>query len=315
MATIQENSGKTPAIGIRGTDFTLNEKAFFFQGLSFFNALYNSNFLEDEKNTKKWLRKFRYYGITVLRLWAQWDCLDEKFVDSGPEQSLYRQNGSLRFDIVKNLTALLEYAGKLGMVVELTAFSPGCKTHFSLPLQDKALISLSHALCPHRNLVLQVWNENSEAVFRHFRTIKTIDPARLVTNSPGPAGDLGDHQGNLLLDFLTPHTSRDPLAFWKVAPLEIQRLIARYHKPVVDDEPARTGIARHGGIPDSKPDQHICQIQAVRKIGGHHIYHHDMFQSGYGKPATPPSGIPDPQFSGFHQKVFRFLRKQNPNIL
>ena len=37
-------------------------------------------------------------------------------------------------------------------------------------------------------------------------------------------------------------------------------------------------------------------------------YHHDMFQTGYGTPAVPPSGIPDPEFSPYHKQVFEFLK-------
>jgi hypothetical protein len=35
-----------------------------------------------------------------------------------------------------------------------------------------------------------------------------------------------------------------------------------------------------------------------------------MFQSGYGKPATHPSGIPDPEFSPYHHTVFDFLSRR-----
>lgn len=313
MLTMGPNcKSKTPVIEIKGRNFILDRKPFYFQGLSFFNALFNPTFNQSKDIRMKWLKKFQSYGIMVLRIWGQWDCSDEKFVDSGSEQSLYRKDARLRPEVLERLTTLLEQAGEIGMVVELTTFSPESKTRFSLPLQDKALISVAHTLLPYRNLFIQIWNENSEAVDRHYRTIKTVDPDRLVTNCPGWAGEMGDHQRNLLLDFLTPHTSRDAEAFWKVAPREIEALIRQFDKPVVDDEPARTGISLHGGIPDSSPEQHISQIRAVRQAGGHHTYHHDMFQSGYGDPATPPSGIPDPDFSNFHVQVFNFLREQKP---
>jgi hypothetical protein len=37
------------------------------------------------------------------------------------------------------------------------------------------------------------------------------------------------------------------------------------------------------------------------------VYHHDMFQTGYGTPACPPHGIPAPDFSPYHRVVFEFL--------
>ena len=56
---------------------------------------------------------------------------------------------------------------------------------------------------------------------------------------------------------------------------------------------------------------HILQIWQVWQMGGHVVYHHDMFQTGYGSPACPPSGIPDPEFSPYHRKVFEFLAKRD----
>jgi hypothetical protein len=53
---------------------------------------------------------------------------------------------------------------------------------------------------------------------------------------------------------------------------------------------------------------HILQIHAVKQAGGYPLYHHDMFQLGYGAPSIPPSGIPDPGFSDYHRQVFEFLK-------
>lgn len=90
---------------------------------------------------------------------------------------------------------------------------------------------------------------------------------------------------------------------------QIGWLVENYHKPVVDDAPARAGTDRFGGIPrGTTPEQHIEHIRNVRRVGGHHIYHHDMFQLGYGDPSVPEHGIPDPEFSEFHRKVFDHLR-------
>ena len=33
-----------------------------------------------------------------------------------------------------------------------------------------------------------------------------------------------------------------------------------------------------------------------------------MFQTGYGTPAVPPGGVPDPDFSPYHRQVFEFLK-------
>jgi hypothetical protein len=141
----------------------------------------------------------------------------------------------------------------------------------------------------------------------HVRTLRRVDSARLVTNSPGFAGVLGDREQNEALDFLTPHTSRDP-RHWETAPREISNLRAAYGKPVVDDEPARNGTPDFGGPREAThPFDHLLHIQAVWNAGGYVTYHHDLFQTGYGTPSIPPHGIPDPEFNPYHRTVFEFL--------
>ena len=83
-----------------------------------------------------------------------------------------------------------------------------------------------------------------------------------------------------------------------------------FNKPVLDDEPARCGLKEHGGIPGgTHVEEHIAQIEAVRGIGSYHVYHHDLFQRPRDNPATPPSGIPDPDYSPYHRQVFDYLKE------
>jgi hypothetical protein len=143
------------------------------------------------------------------------------------------------------------------------------------------------------------------------KIIKQADPGRLVTSSPGFAGVLtAAAEETALMDYLTPHTSRQGAGKpWEIGPAEIGYLLARYRKPVVDDEPARNGTAQFGGPREpTSPYDHILQIAAVWRAGGHLTYHHDMFQMGAGHPSVPPSGIPDPEFSPYHRAVFEFLK-------
>lgn len=51
--------------------------------------------------------------------------------------------------------------------------------------------------------------------------------------------------------------------------------------------PARTGARDCGGTPDSRPEQHIAHVDRTRGCGSYHNYHHDVFQSGYGRTASP----------------------------
>jgi len=73
--------------------------------------------------------------------------------------------------------------------------------------------------------------------------------SRLVTSCPGFSDDLGSERHNQLLDVLTPHTVRQPPArFWSMPPRQIGELRASFHKPVIDDEPARCGLTRFGAL-------------------------------------------------------------------
>jgi hypothetical protein len=45
----------------------------------------------------------------------------------------------------------------------------------------------------------------------------------------------------------------------------------------------------------------------VWEAGAYITYHHDMFQTGAGSAAVPPSGVPDPEFSPYHRAVLEFI--------
>jgi hypothetical protein len=296
---------------ISGTRFQLDGKPFPFTGVSFFNAIYNPAFNASSEVRREWLGQFSKHGINVLRVWAQWDNR-RGFVDASPGSTLYHPDGSLRAENVARLKEILTDADACGFVIELCLFSQESYAHKIIldpGPQDKAVAALTLELKPWRNLVLQVWNEKSLRTLDMLRVIKASDPKRLVTSSPGFAGDLGKDEENSALDFLTPHTSRQGSGrTWEVAPREIAGLLKKFNKPVVDDEPARNGTSRFGGPKDATlPMDHILHIQAVWQAGGYSVYHHDMFQTGYGTPACPPSGIPEPDFSPYHGAVFDFL--------
>jgi hypothetical protein len=302
-------------ITVSGTSFLLNGKPFAYTGVSFFNAIYNPSFNRSSEERRQWMRKFQGYGIRVFRLWGQWDNR-RGFVDSCPECSLYLQDGSLRENHLQTLQAICADADALGIVIELALFSRESwneEIRLDNPAADKAVAALTRALLSYRNVVFQIWNEHDHRTLDHYKTIKSIDARRLVTNSPGYAGVLdGAGRHNDVLDFLTPHTSRQSAGrHWEIAPKEIEYLLARFRKPVVDDEPARNGTRQFGGpAGQTDPYDHILQIYSVWRIGGHVIYHHDMFQTGAGSAAVPPSGIPDPEFNPYHRAVFEFLAKQ-----
>ena len=311
-----EDDGKGDDITVSGTRFLLNGKPFPYTGVSFFNAIYNPSFNKNSEERVKWLRKFRKYGVNVLRVWCQWDN-KRGFVDAGPGMTLYNADGSLQARHLKTLKEILADADREGVVVELALFARESwneEIRLSDGAMDKAVESLAKELLPHRNLTFQVWNEFDRRVLEAQAIIKRVDPKRLVTNSPGYAGVMGKDEHNKILDYLTPHTTRQGGAggkTWLVAPREIASMIEKFKKPVVDDEPARNGTSRFGGPGEkTEPTDHVLHVWEVWKVGGYATYHHDMFQTGYGSAAVPPSGVPDPEFSAYHRAVFEFLSRR-----
>ena len=309
------NSGiaQTNDISIDGLKFNRNGKAFNYCGISFFNAIYNPAFNETTKARKYWLEKLRSNGITVLRIWGQWDN-KRGFIDTCPSCTLYTNDGELHNKHLETLKAITRDAEALDMIVLFVLFQRESwedNIRLSDEASDRAVKELTSELRSYRNLIFQIWNEFDYRVIEYYKAIKGIDPDRLVTNSPGYGGVLGSPEENRLLDFLSPHTSRDDYRHWNLAPKEIAFLMAKYAKPVVDDEPARRGTPDFGGPKvETSPVDHIIHMYNVLRAGGHVIYHHDMFQTGYGTDAIPQNGIPDPDFSPYHRQVFDFLKNR-----
>lgn len=295
---------------VEGTGFVMNNEPFEYTGVSFFNALYNKEFNKDSETRRKWIRSFKDTGINVLRVWCQWDNANG-FVDAGKGKTLFLDDGSLKPEMLSRLHHILADADAEEIVILLVLFSRESwnnNLRLSAEASDKTVKNLAKELVEHRNLVFQIWNEFDYRTVDYFKQIKSVDPERLVTNSPGYAGNLGKDEENRLMDFLSPHTTRDDGQHWEIAAEEIKSLLETYQKPVVDDEPARKGTPKFGGPKSpTSPCNHILQIYNVWKAGGYVIYHHDMFQTGYGTEAVPENGIPAPGFSTYHDQVFDFL--------
>jgi hypothetical protein len=297
---------------VSGTRFLMDGAPFPYTGITFFNADYNKAFNESSAVRRQWMRKFESYGVNVLRMWAEWNISRRVFVDTCDDCTLFYPDGRLREVNVARLKDILTDANAEGMVIELTLFNM-VNFHDKVQMPPEAaavaLTALTQELMPYRNLTFQIWNELTDHTIEYLKVIKAVDPKRLVTSSPGGEGVLGDIPQNEALDYLTPHTTRQKGGrHWEIVPDEVAYLLVRYRKPVVDDEPARNGTPKWGG--PSEPtyfwDQ-ILQIYQVWKVGGYINYHHDMFQTGYGAPSVPPSGIPDPEFSPYHRAVLEFL--------
>lgn len=304
----------SPVIAVRGTNFTLDSVAFNYSGISFFNALYNPIFNSNTQSRLQWLNKFKDYGISVIRIWGEWNN-DLGFIDTCDSCTIYNRDGSIQLIYLNRLKKLIEASASLNMVIEFVLFSSESKNKIlSDEAANRAVKNITKELKPYRNVVFQIWNENNYRVKDYYYIIKKYDYERLVTNSPGGGGNLGDDDHNELIDFLTPHTSRHG-KYWEKAGNEIKGLIEKFEKPVVDDEPARSGTAESEwlGGPKEKtlPFDHVLQIYNVWQSGGYYIYHHDMFQTGYGSKSVPSNGIPDPEFNSYHRTVLEFIRNKS----
>jgi len=296
-----------------GVSFEMNGKPFEFTGISFFNAIYNPEFNRNSDVRKGYIRKFKDYGINVLRIWCQWDNA-RGFIDGGKGKTMYDPDGSLREEWIERLKGIINDADSENTVILLVLFSRESwneNIRLSDEASTRAVAEMTSLLKPHRNLIFQVWNEFNHRTIEYMKVIKGEDPDRIVTNSPGYGGYLGTDEENRALDYLSPHTSRDDNRHWELSPDEIRYLLHKYNKPVVDDEPARRGTSQFGGPKSSVyPEDHIIHIYNIWRSGGYVIYHHDMFQTGYGSKAVPPNGIPVPGFSEYHDAVFEFLKNK-----
>jgi hypothetical protein len=306
------DSGAPQGLHVEGTTLRLDGQPYYFQGLSFFNALYNPTFNRSHDDRRFWLRKFRDNGVNALRVFLQWDMVPEfNSVDATPDTTLYTPEGALRDDVFERIEALMAACDEVGTVLEAVCFKGMGRPTLAPAALERAVAETARHLRPHRRLLLQIWNEDSRDALNLYRVAKGEDPDRLVTNSPGGANVLGDDEQNRTLDLLTPHTIRyQSQCFWEEAPRQVASLLERFGKPVIDDEPARNGPRQYGGVEGgTRPEHHIEQIRRVRELGGYNVYHHDMFQWP-GSAMTPPTGIPDPDFSPFHRQVFDYLREQ-----
>ncbi len=196
----------TNKLQIKGTRFEMNGKPFEYTGISFFNAIYNEEFNRNSSTRQAWMQKFLDSGINVLRIWCQWDNA-HGFIDAGEGRTIFKEDGTIKPEQLQTIKAMIMDADEKGMVILLVFFSRESWNE-NLRLSDKAsenaVSILARELKPFGNVVFQVWNEFNYRTIEYYKIIKSIDKERLVTNSPGYAGDLGSLEENRVMDFFVP---------------------------------------------------------------------------------------------------------------
>jgi hypothetical protein len=158
------------------------------------------------------------------------------------------------------------------MVLEVTLFSQEREPTVAVESLANGTANVSQLMLPHRNVPIQIWNENNvstRSTRRLCDLVKSIDAGRLLSNSPGSSNDLGGQPHSRLLDPLTPHTVRQPPAqFWVDGPRQVREPAELYTKPVIDGEPARCGLDKFGGIDGgTTAAQHLAHPRGPRLRG------------------------------------------------
>ena len=81
---------------IDGVRLLLDGQPFFFQGLSFFNAIYNLTSNHNGGERLEWLQTFKENDVNALRIWCQWDFSPPRaFVDVAPDHTMYNLHSAL----------------------------------------------------------------------------------------------------------------------------------------------------------------------------------------------------------------------------
>jgi hypothetical protein len=197
---------------VRGTQFTLNGKATFLCGISYYGALGASTAIIHHD-----LTQMQRFGFNWIRVWATWAAFRQ-------DVSAVDGEGHARPKFLKKLRWLVAECDRRGLVVDVT-LSRGNGVTGRARLQSpkahrRAIETLVVALSPYRNWYLDLANERNikDRRFTGFaelkelrQLVKKLDGDRLVTASH--AGDINPNELREYLltarvDFLTPHRPR-----------------------------------------------------------------------------------------------------------
>ncbi len=208
-----QDEGRKPAtrLGVKGIQFTINDRPAFLLGISYYAGLGAS------KDTLRLdLEEIRKRGFNWVRIWATWAAFEH-------DVSAVDTEGKAREQYLASLRALVEECDRLGLVVDVTLSRgngiTGPARLQSLAAHRRAVESLVTALKPWRNWYLDLSNERNikDKRFTSFEDLKALrervrqlDPQRLVTASH--AGDISQADVKEYLkaglDFLSPHRPR-----------------------------------------------------------------------------------------------------------
>jgi hypothetical protein len=257
-------------LGIDGYRFTLNGRATFLLGISYYAALG-----APEEFIRRDLDEMKRLGFNWLRVWATWGAFDQNV-------SAVDEQGQPREASLAKLKWLLSEADRRGLVVDvtLTRGKSGTGHLHDFKSHERAVETVVTALKENRNWYLDLANERdvrderyvSFAELKILRELaRSLDSPLLVTASFGGRDlteeDVHDALSVARLDFLSPHRprnlesptqtgarTREWLEMMKklgrVAPIQYQEPFRRGYgswEPVAADFLADLRGAREGG--------------------------------------------------------------------
>jgi CubicO group peptidase (beta-lactamase class C family) len=289
-------------LGVEGTLFTVNGKATFLHGISYYGAL-------AAKDELIWsdLDGMQRFGFNWIRVWANWRGF-------GADASAVDGEGRAVPAGITKLQRLVAECDRRGMIVDVT-FSRGNGVSGSPRLQTleahrRAVETVIAALKPWGNWYLDLSNERNirDTRFTSFEDLKALrefagqlDPGLLVTASQG--GDISRDELRSYLevaqvDFVTPHRPRDDESPGRTAAttkelVEWMKVIGRV-VPVHYQEPFRRGYGKWS----PQAEDFVRDLQAAKAGGAAGWCFHNGDQRGV------TNGQPRRSFDLREQRLF-----------
>jgi hypothetical protein len=305
---------QAPRLGVKGSQFTLDDRPVFLLGISYYGALGAG-----QDNIRRDLADMKKCGLNWLRLWATWAAFDN-------DVSAVDAEGNPRPEYLDKLRWLVAECGRQGMVVDVS-LSRGNGVTGPARLQTpkahrRAVETIVTALKGHPNWYLDLSNERNirDRRYTSFDELKDLrqlvaqlDPKRLVTASH--AGDIGrDELREYLLtvkvDFISPHRPRGPKSPGQTAAktaeyLQWMKQLGRV-VPVHYQEPFRRGFTR-GWEPTA--EQFLEDLdQALRSGAAGWCFHN-------GDQRDRPDGRPRRSFDLSQQRLMDQLDAEEQKLL
>jgi len=212
-AEARKDPPKTTKLGVDGTAFTINGKATFLLGISYYAGLGAS-----DQILQKDLDEIQKHGFNWIRIWATWAAFDHDI-------SAVDAKGNARPEQLKKLVELVRACDQRGLIVDVSLSRgngvTGPPRLQSLAAHRRAVETIVQTLKPYGNWYLDLSNERNikDKRFTSFadlkelrRRVTELDPKRLVTASH--AGDISkdelkEYLGTVGVDFIAPHRPRN----------------------------------------------------------------------------------------------------------